>query len=156
MPHPAHAPLNEFLVGAFNEILRVEGRTLCTGAYRDLTMREFHVIEAVCQAQKQGDCRSRAVAAALGITAGSLTTAVGPLIKKGYLQRQADPADRRAVLLLPTEKGRAADEHHAAFHQGMVAAVIERLQPEELRVLVSALDAVQTYFSTASILGKED
>lgn len=155
MPHPAHAPLNEFLVGAFNGILRTEGRTLCTGQYRDLTMREFHVIEAVCQAEKRGDCRSRAVASSLGITAGSLTTAVGPLIKKGYLERRADPADKRAVLLLSTEKGQAADSCHAAFHHDMVSAVIDRLQPDELGVLVKALAAVQDYFA-APTFRKED
>ena len=45
-----YTALNEFLVGAFNEILRIEGRVLCRGPFQNLSIREVHVIEAVCQA----------------------------------------------------------------------------------------------------------
>ncbi len=42
-----YTALNEFLVGAFNEILRIEGRVLCRGPFQNLSIREVHVIEAV-------------------------------------------------------------------------------------------------------------
>ena len=84
-----YTALNEFLVGAFNEILRIEGRVLCRGPFQNLSIREVHVIEAVCQAHSQGDSRPSVIAPLLGITAGSLTTAVGPLIKKDIYRESA-------------------------------------------------------------------
>ncbi len=151
-----YAALNEFLVGAFNEILRIEGRVLCRGSLSDLSIREIHVIEAVCQAQTEKDSRPSVIAPLLGITAGSLTTAVGPLIKKGYLQRKRGTKDKRSVLLCPTEKGLEANRIHAAFHHDMISSVIQALNGEELRALVKALDAIQHYFSEKSNEGKED
>ena len=35
-----YTALNEFLVGAFNEILRIEGRVLCRGPFQNLSIRE--------------------------------------------------------------------------------------------------------------------
>lgn len=152
----AYTSLNEFLVGAFNEILRIEGRVLCREPLDDLSIREIHVIEAVCQAQESGDSRPSVIAPLLGITAGSLTTAVGPLLKKGYLQRKRGEKDKRSVLLCPTEKGLQANKIHNQFHHDMVSSVIQILDPEELQTLIKALDTIQTYFSEKSILGKED
>ena len=57
----------------------------------------------MCRAVDQGgDNRSTAIAAALGITAGTLTSAVNLLEKKGYLLRRRDERDKRVVHLLPT------------------------------------------------------
>ena len=151
-----YTALNEFLVGAFNEILRIEGRVLCRGPFQNLSIREVHVIEAVCQAHTQGDSRPSVIAPLLGITAGSLTTAVGPLIKKGYLQRKRGEKDKRSLLLCPTEKGLEINRIHATFHHDMVSSVIQALSNEELQALVKALDTIQQYFSEKSMEGKED
>ena len=145
-----YTALNEFLVGAFNEILRIEGRVLCRGPFQNLSIREVHVIEAVCQAHSQGDSRPSVIAPLLGITAGSLTTAVGPLIKKGYLQRKRGEKDKRS------EKGLEINRIHATFHHDMVSSVIQALSNEELQALVKALDTIQQYFSVKSMEGKED
>lgn len=156
MQEATYTALNEFLVGAFNEILRIEGRVLCRGSLKDLSIREIHVIEAVCQAQMQGNSRPSVIAPLLGITAGSLTTAVGPLIKKGYLQRKRSEKDKRSVLLCPTDKGLEANRIHSAFHHDMISSVIQALSEEELCSLVKALDTIQHYFSEKSMEGKED
>ena len=73
--------LNQFLVEVFGQILKAEAACL---AGKDLSLRELHLIDAVCRAVDQGgDNRSTAIAAALGITAGTLTSAVNLLEKKG-------------------------------------------------------------------------
>ena len=80
--------LNQFLVEVFGQILKAEAACL---AGKDLSLRELHLIDAVCRAVDQGgDNRSTAIAAALGITAGTLTSAVNLLEKKGYLLRRRD------------------------------------------------------------------
>ena len=138
--------LNLFLVRVFNEILRTEERDLA-GRFPDLSLRELHLIDAVCRAVDQGgDNRSTAIAAALGITAGTLTSAVNLLEKKGYLLRRRDERDKRVVHLLPTERGRAADARHRDFHRQMVAHVLDGLTDEEAECTLRALGRVAEFF----------
>ena len=138
--------LNRFLVEVFNEILKTEEQAL-TGQWQDLTIREFHLIEEVCRAvDEDRDNRATAVAAAQRVTAGTLTTAVNLLEKKGYLERRRDGNDRRAVRIHPTKKGRQADEAHKEFHREMVEDVLSILSEEECQVFLHALSGVSTFF----------
>ncbi len=136
--------LNQFLVEVFGQILKAEAACL---AGKDLSLRELHLIDAVCRAVDQGgDNRSTAIAAALGITAGTLTSAVNLLEKKGYLLRRRDERDKRVVHLLPTERGRAADARHRDFHRQMVAHVLDGLTDEEAECTLRALGRVAEFF----------
>ena len=138
--------LNRFLVEVFNEILNTE-ETVLHAQCPDLSLREFHLIEEVCRTvDGEGDNRPTAIAAALQVTAGTLTASVTLLEKKGYLERRRDNQDRRAVRLYPTEKARWANELHSRFHQGMVAEVLSVLTEEEAVIFVRALGAVSAFF----------
>lgn len=140
------AEINRFLVEVFDEILKTEEVCL-TGAFEDLSLRELHLIEEVCRAvDGERDNRATAIAAAQRVTAGTLTTAVSLLEKKGYLERRRDEKDRRAVRIWPTEKARAADRVHAQFHREMVEELLTHLTEEESRVLVKALDGLTEFF----------
>ena len=124
--------LNQFLVEVFGQILKAEAACL---AGKDLSLRD-----------QGGDNRSTAIAAALGITAGTLTSAVNLLEKKGYLLRRRDERDKRVVHLLPTERGRAADARHRDFHRQMVAHVLDGLTDEEAECTLRALGRVAEFF----------
>ena len=138
--------LNLFLVRVFNEILRTEERDLAA-EYPKLSLREIHLIDAVCRAADRGlDNRATAIAAAQGVTAGTLTTAVTLLEKKGYLERRRDEKDRRAVRILPTAAARAANAVHARFHREMVDGLLAVLTEEETGVLVRALGHLAGFF----------
>ena len=136
--------INTFLVNAFNTILQLEDRAISSShEFSNLSVSEFHVIEAVIAC---GDSSSMsAISKRLGITVGSLTVAVKTLANKGYLKREKRLNDMRMVI--PTEKGLAANEYHSAFHRKMVDAVMEKLPPEELDTLVSALEIVSNFFT---------
>lgn len=137
---------NRFLVEVFDQILRTEEACL-SGQCEDLSLRELHLIEEVCRrVDNGGDNRSTAIAAAHHVTAGTLTTAVSLLEKKGYLERRRDRTDRRAVRLFPTEKARRADFVHARFHQDMVDKALSRLSDREAQVLVTALAGLADFF----------
>ena len=142
--------INTFLVNAFNTILQLEDRALSSShEFSNLSVSEFHVIEAVIAC---GDSSSMsAISKRLGITVGSLTVAVKTLANKGYLKREKRLNDMRMVYVIPTEKGLAANEYgwwyHSAFHRKMVDAVMEKLPPEELDTLVSALEIVSNFFT---------
>lgn len=138
--------LNRFLVEVFTEILKTEEQALEV-RLPDLSVREFHLIEAVCCAVDQGrDNRATAIAAAQRVTAGTLTSSVNLLEKKGYLERRRDSEDRRAVRIYPTEKGRQANEIHTNFHKEMVDDVLSILNEEECQVFLRALSGVTTFF----------
>ena len=134
--------INTFLVNAFNTILQLEDRALSSShEFSNLSVSEFHVIAC-------GDSSSMsAISKRLGITVGSLTVAVKTLANKGYLKREKRLNDMRMVYVIPTEKGLAANEYHSAFHRKMVDAVMEKLPPEELDTLVSALEIVSNFFT---------
>jgi DNA-binding MarR family transcriptional regulator len=138
--------LNDFLVNVFNEILRIEENCLRSGEFRNLSVREMHVIEAVCAVQDQGtNNRASDIAQAQGISAGTLTTAVNYLVKKGCIERRTDPQDKRIVRLYATEKGRRANEVHQRFHQQMVSDVLAALSPEESDILIKGLKSLKTF-----------
>ena len=76
--------INAFLVEVFGEILRTEERCLAAGPSNDLSLTELHVIEAVAACCREGRNSAAQVAQRLRVTAGTLTTAVNLLVRKGY------------------------------------------------------------------------
>ncbi len=138
--------LNRFLVEVFNDILKTE-ELHATESFADLSLREVHLIEEVCLAvDHQRDNRATAIAAAQRVTAGTLTTVVNQLEKKGYLVRRRDDADKRAVRLYPTEKGREANARHGEFHREMVEDIMSVLNEEEQNVFCKALAGIASFF----------
>lgn len=144
--------LNDFLVDVFHEILRIEESSLRSGEFENISVREMHVIEAVCKAETADDGKNRAsdIAAALRISGGTLTTAVIQLEKKGCITRLQDKNDKRIVRLFSTDKGKRADAAHQRFHDDMVADVVAALSEDELACLAKGLESLQTFFTKKS------
>jgi DNA-binding MarR family transcriptional regulator len=140
--------INHFLVTVFNEVLRTEEASLKTKEFKNLSMREMHVIEAVCEAVQNGKNTASEIAASQKITAGTLTTSIQTLEKKGYVVRTNDPLDKRVVRILPTQKGLTANGVHSDFHHQMVSSVMAAMTEEELKVFVKGLAAVQNFLQT--------
>ena len=103
----------------------------------------MHIIEAI---GLSGESTMSAVAKKLKITAGSLTTAVNALVRKSYVKRERSEEDRRVVYIALTEKGERAYHHHEQFHRQMTNAVIEKLDDEEITVLVKMLKDISSFF----------
>lgn len=143
--------INAFLVDVFGEVLRTEARALSDGAFRDLSLSELHVLEAVSRARREGRNRASEVARRLQVTAGTLTTSVKALSRKGYLLRAQDPSDRRVKRLTLTERGQAAVQAHAAFHAEMVRGVLRALSPEEAAALARGLQGAARFFREARL-----
>lgn len=138
-----HDTINDILVNLFNEILKLEEEAIITEEFRDITNNDMHIIEAV---GLSGENTMSAVAKKLGITAGSLTTSVNSLVNKKYVERQRSEEDRRVVFLSLTPKGRKAYEHHWEYHRRMTEAVIERLDEEEIPILMKTLTGLAEFF----------
>ena len=94
--------LNQLLVMTFNEIMDAENRELITGAFKEISINDVHIIEAVGIAEPRN---MSTVAKKMSVTVGTLTTAINNLVKKGYVSRIRSAEDKRVVLLSLTEKG---------------------------------------------------
>ena len=66
--------MNQFLVEIFHEVLRREDAAIASGGFQNLSAREVHVIEAVCEAETRGEGEnsSAEIARRLGITRATL------------------------------------------------------------------------------------
>lgn len=139
----AYKKINDILVRLVNEIWELEAKAIITDEFKDITNNDMHVIEAI---GLEGGRNMSSVAKRLNITMGSLTTAVNHLVKKQYVDRSRSEEDRRVVLIRLTEKGIAAFKHHAEYHRQMTEAVLEKLDEEDMPVLMKVLDALNEFF----------
>lgn len=134
--------INDILVHLFNEVWALEEEAIITDEFKDISNNDMHVMEAV--GLEGGNMSS--IAAKLGITVGSLTTAMNSLVKKGYVTRTRSEKDRRVVYIHLAKKGKKAYAHHEEFHQRMTDAVLAELSEDEVPVLANALQGLAKFF----------
>lgn len=135
--------MNELMVDIFNGILTIEQTALKDGSFKDISVTEIHTIEAI------GMYTARTmseVALDLGITVGTLTKAIGNLVRKGYVQRERSQEDRRVVKITLTKRGKLAYRIHAKFHRDMVKEIIKGMSNTEEKVLINALEKINYCF----------
>ncbi|MBQ3588705.1 MAG: MarR family transcriptional regulator [Oscillospiraceae bacterium] len=137
--------INTFLVDAFNSLMQIEENYLQKGAFRNISVKEMHLIDAVVKLKENNIAKQ--IAKELNITQSSLTTAVNTLEKKGMLVRKPDEKDRRIVKICATEKAREAYELHKKFHQELVDTVVNELTERELNAFVDGLNKVRYFFA---------
>jgi DNA-binding MarR family transcriptional regulator len=68
----------------------------------------------------------------------TMTKTVGPLVERGWVQRTADPADGRQVILSLTREGRATVEATRRRRDAWMRTRIGRLAPADQRLLAEA------------------
>ena len=128
----ADETLNELLVKLFKNIMEIEGKSLITDEFKDLTYNDFHVIEAMAKL--------------MNVTTGTLTKAMDGLTDKGYVVRERSKQDKRVVWVCLTEKGKAAYLHHEEFHHRMIDHIKEELNAQETTVLIYSLAKLVDFF----------
>lgn len=72
--------LHDILVKLFHEILDIEGKALITSEFKDISVNDMHIIEAIGVEEPKN---MSSVAKLLSVTVGTLTIAVNGLVKKG-------------------------------------------------------------------------
>lgn len=80
----------------------------------------------------------------LDIVPRSVTTLVDALEAAGLVTRTPDPANRRSLLVLPTEQGRATRARMAAARREAVEEVLAPLSPEQREALSDLLTVIDT------------
>ena len=138
--------INSFLVDAFNSLLQIEEEFLSKGPFKNITVKEMHLIDTVVNL-KDNNIAKR-IAQELNITQSSLTTAVSTLEKKGMLFRKSDEKDKRIVKIYPTDLAMQVYEHHKTFHKDLVDVVTHDLSLSELDAFVNGLNKVRRFFDS--------
>ena len=134
--------LNDTLVNIFNTVMKMEEEAIQKASYDDISITEVHTLEAI------GTGRARTmthVANILGIKVSTLTTAVGRLVKKGYVRRFRDEADRRMVKISLSERGARVVREHEAFHEAMIRAALSGIPEDSISRFVESVGSINDF-----------
>ena len=112
-------------------------------------LRRVHVaplgssaMSALATVVGRGPVRLGELAEIEGVTPATLSRVVTVLERQGFVERRADPADRRAAFLLATAAGTASVEQLRSVRGAALAARIERLTPQERATLEAGLEVL--------------
>ena len=94
--------INDVLVNLFNEILDLEERALITGEYKNISVNDMHIINAVGIREQKN---MSTVARELNVTVGTLTIAVNNLVKKGIYPAYEKSGGPKGCADLPDRTG---------------------------------------------------
>ena len=138
--HDSH--VNDLLLEIFENILVTEQKALRRGSFSDLSIAEMHTLEGIGLYDTHTMSET---AARLEITTGTLTVAVDKLVKKGYVERLRDEADRRIVRVCLTRKGKLAYRMHTKFHTLLVERLLLPLDASGRETLVQTLETIAAF-----------
>lgn len=91
---------------------------------------------------KAGPLRMGALAASLGFAVSAMTTVVDRLVERGFVERLADPDDRRVVICDLTADGREAINQCWRLGRDRLQPVMDLLDAEELERVVEAFETI--------------
>lgn len=128
--------INNLLSTVYSDIMKVEERELRKSEFKDISLRELHAIDAITMYEHK---TSSQVARELMVTAGSLSTMVNNLVRKGYVIRINGEDDRRIIRLGLTSRGRLIYRAHDSFHRHMVKKFIAGFDNEQVAIIERAL-----------------
>jgi DNA-binding MarR family transcriptional regulator len=114
-------------------VLRHTGRTSTSG---DLTLAQLSILLTLLD---QGPIRMTDLAAHERVRTPTTTVAIRRLEKLGLVKRSRDPSDLRAVLVDITPEGLAQHRESLASRQAHLAALLSKLNEDELEMLTKAI-----------------
>lgn len=136
--------LGVLLADIFNEMNLIEEMSLKFSSFSDVSLKEMHTIQAI---GLNGSTSSSELAEKLHITMGTLTVAIRNLVKKGYVQRNRLPEDRRVVRVELTKSGRVLYRIHRKFHVNMAKGTLKDFDAEEVDTIYRGLRSLQSFLN---------
>jgi DNA-binding MarR family transcriptional regulator len=92
--------------------------------------------------RRSGPSRLTELAVTEGVSQPSMTALVGRLADQGLVQRRADPADRRAVLIALTPAGADLLDRRREDRAARLAGPLDGLSDDDVRAITDALPAL--------------
>ena len=128
------------LVELFTEINRKFFKRLAPLAQKEgLSTAEFLVLWKM---HRKGSCRVLELAGEIGLPPSTLTGILDRLTAGGWLERETDPEDRRAVVMKITQKLRLLVRHFSQVSGRSLEKIFRQLPPELMKRLTADLTAV--------------
>ncbi|GAA1544201.1 MarR family transcriptional regulator [Streptomyces albidochromogenes] len=118
-------------------LVAVSARSLAAVEDR-VTLPQFRLLVVLCT---RGPAKLVVLADRLGVNPSTAMRMIDRLIAAGLADRQTNPANRRETALRVTDEGRRLVDEVTASRRQEIAAIVERLAPEQRSVLIDALTA---------------
>ena len=152
---PAAGPPGADLIGQLGELLVRSSWRLRRGAAKELaplgvTFGQARALRVLAASEPM---RMADLAASLEIVPRSLTTMVDSLVTAGLVDREADPHDRRSVLVSPTRAGRAVLDRMDSTQRATAEELFGRLTAPQRRTLLSLLVLLADQDTTTARVG---
>ncbi len=97
---------------------------------------------------RTGPMRTGALAEAVFSDASTVSRQVAVLVRDGLVERQADPADGRATILVPTPAARAVVDQKTAHRDAYLTDLFRDWKGADLHDLARLLDRMTELFET--------
>jgi DNA-binding MarR family transcriptional regulator len=102
------------------------------------TLPRFDVMSAL--SRSPDGLRMSQISEMLRVSNGNVTGIVDKLSAEGLAQRVAVPGDRRASLVMLTDKGKSAFAEHAAAHEAWIDDMLGGLNQDDIEGMQARLD----------------
>ncbi|WP_213816612.1 MarR family winged helix-turn-helix transcriptional regulator [Glaciihabitans sp. dw_435] len=119
-------------------------RRLAEAGYSDLRMRHSMLLELLAR----GGARSSVLASQLGVTKQAMGEMIDDLEKTNYIRRVDDPADRRAKLVVLSDKGHTAFTTAFEILAQMEREFADHLGETEYAAVRDAITRLTTHLET--------
>lgn len=133
---PTQDDVTDAVVGASRALVGIAVRTL-SETTADLTMSQYRALVLLAY---QGNQRVVDLADNLGVNSSTVTRLVARLVRKGFVDRIADPNDRRATLLAITDDGRSMVAAVRARRRTEIARALKRMRVDTAPAVVDWLE----------------
>lgn len=134
------------LQDAFTRFYKAEWRQR---PVRGLKRSEIRVLFCLMEGEKTG-CQAKIsdISKMLAVTTPTVTQLIKELNANGFVERTANPGDRRVAGLTLTEKGRQAAEEARDIFQCSLNGLIEHLGKEQSEQLAELLNKAYLYYNS--------
>jgi DNA-binding MarR family transcriptional regulator len=143
---PARTPAAEALVEEFASLMRVVHLHKAQSATRSAHSLLFPVAH-------HGPLRTTALAELVHTDPSTTSRQVAELVAEGLVERQDDPADRRACLIATTAAGRAAVGAMRAQRAHLFAEALSDWAPEEISTFTADLRRFREALAASALGG---
>ena len=133
--------LEDFLCSSYSKLIHNEERIL--KVLGDITLKELRTLEVIKTCENRDNNTSSTVARLLGISAGTLTTNIDRLSKKGLVVRTKKEGDLRTNLLALTLKGEKVLKSYNDEHRKLITNGLSKLTSTEKATIVSLVSKLE-------------
>lgn len=128
------------LSASFSRIFRLNARLRAEPTAVQFDGREVPTLVVLHRLAEQGPLRAGALAERLHMDPSQVSRAVAALVREQAVQRLADPADRRATLLVTTRAGRELAQRFARAKSAHLASIIADWDPVDAEAFTAGLE----------------